>query len=127
MSDQTAEKYKNAWHYLPHLGCYDASSFDSHGLRFELCTNIELTGMVEYLYMVVAYRHGESSPAMIVSAESSSALKREKPGCYAFGRFDPSGHSTLDVSADYADPMLFLAAALKAFQQAGLIPEVPRL
>jgi hypothetical protein len=74
-------------------------------------TDCQSAGVIQYIYVVVVLKPGDSQPCFAVAAESSGAIEPGTPG-YFLGVFPGSGHLNMGLSEDWGDLEKFTAKAL---------------
>jgi hypothetical protein len=76
-------------------------------------TDCQSAGVIQYRYVVVVLKPGDSQPCFAVTAESSEAIQPQ-PGTrgYFLGVFPGSGHLNMGLSEDWGDLEKFTAKAL---------------
>lgn len=87
-------------------------------------TDCESAGVIQYRYVVVVFKPGESQPCFAVAAESSGAIQPGTPG-YFLGVFPGSGHLNMGLSEDWGDLEKFTAKALEVIATHLHVTEAP--
>jgi hypothetical protein len=87
-------------------------------------TNCESAGVIQYLYVVIVFKPGESQPCFAVAAESSEAIQPGTRG-YFLGVFPGSGHLNMGLSEDWGDLEKFTVKALEIITTHLKVTETP--
>jgi hypothetical protein len=74
-------------------------------------TDCQSAGVIQYRYVVVVLKPGDSQPCFAVTAESSEAIQPGTRG-YFLGVFPGSGHLNMGLSEDWGDLEKFTTKAL---------------
>ena len=79
---------------------------------FALFGDIEQQGLIEYLYVLVAFKDGDHSPRLFVAAEVNEVAQHFGGGSHFLGIFDEEGHANMGAADEWGDLERFTEEAL---------------